>query len=268
MKEYIIKENPDGTKIYLRDVQLKIYEILCGFDDICKENDIEYCLSYGTALGALRHKGFIPWDDDVDVMMNYENYDKLVKVLSEKLESPFYFHCLETDPLYNATICEMKFRIEGTFLEEKNFLLKNRCEGNGLFLDVFVIDSISASKHVHNAYRGLFALMIAPLVLLDKLGFKAGLLKKLNRKISRHYTKVNRNSGYVGIGPSWVYDGFNDDRLKVESVFPFGELEFENRMFPVPKDTDAYCEVLYGKNYMSFPPIESQKPGHISDIKI
>ena len=68
----------------LQKVKEKEFEILCAFDDFCKENDIKYSLAYGTLLGAVRHGGFIPWDDDIDIIMNKENFDKLVSAWEVK----------------------------------------------------------------------------------------------------------------------------------------------------------------------------------------
>lgn len=265
---FVIKEKEDGSVIYLHDVQMKILEILKEFDRICKANNIEYALSYGTVLGAVRHSGFIPWDDDVDVLMDYKNYNKLVKVLEKEVKAPFYFHCNETDDLYNATICEMKFRIDGTKVVEKNFLLKNRCEGNGLFIDVFIMDSVSESTKPHSFVRFYSMILAGILVFTDLLGFKMAWLKKKYRNIGRKYADKNSDSSYVGIQPTWVYDGFKDDRVERDVVFPFSELEFEGYSFPVPGDYHQYCEKMYGPNYMEFPPLEQQKPKHISDISI
>lgn len=265
---FVIKEKEDGTLIYLHDVQSKIFEILQEFDRICKLNNIEYALSYGTVLGAVRHQGFIPWDDDIDVMMDYKNYDKLVKVLEKHVDYPFYFHCNETDGLYNATLCEMKFRIDGTSVIEKNFLLKNRCEGDGLFIDVFIIDSVSESDKQHQRVR-FFAMILAGfLVLMDQIGFKMVSLKKFYRSIGRKYAEKNKDSKYVGIQPTWVYDGFRDDRTDRSVIFPYSELEFEGHVFPVPHDVHEYCERIYGKSYMELPPIDHRKPKHIADITI
>lgn len=265
---FIIKEKDDGTVVYLHDVQSKLLEIMLEFDRICKTHDIEYALSYGSVLGAVRHGGFIPWDDDVDVLMDYKNYDRLVEVLKNSIEEPFYFHCNETEDFYNATICEMKFRMDGTEIIEKNFLLKNRCQGDGLFLDVFIVDAISESVFKHRMLYIYSVILAFFLVTGDLLGFRMKWLKKKFRNLGRNNARKNSKSPYVGLQPTWVYDGFKDDRLLRTEVFPFVEMEFEGHSFPVPNNYALYCEKIYGATYMEYPPIQFQKPKHIRDITI
>lgn len=265
---YVIKENVDGSVVYLHDVQSKILDILLDFDKICKENNIEYALAYGTVLGAVRHGGFIPWDDDIDVMMDYRNYDKLVSVLSSKEYLPYYFHCNDTDDLYNATICEMKFRLDNSKIVEQNYLLKNRCEGDGMFIDIFICDSISESVFKHKFLRFISVFLVLILIVTDLIGFKMVWLKSFFRNIGRRNARKYETSDYVGIQPTWVYDGFRDDRLKKSDVYPYSNIEFEGYQFPAPLNAEKYCKSIYGSHYMEYPPVEARKPKHIQDIAI
>ena len=238
MKNFVLKENADGTVVRLIDLQNKSLEILKGFDAICKENKIEYSLAYGTALGARRHLGFIPWDDDIDVMMNYENYDKLVSVLKSNDIAPYYFHCFETDVKYNVTLPEMKFRLEGTYVIEKNTLLKNKCEGDGLFIDVFIVDHLSDSTG-H-----------CPITLTDP------------------YSKKHQKSNTLGVSVGWVYDFMNEGGIDVSSIYPYSKTQFEGKEFPCPCDMDAYLKAVYSDTYMELVPESQRKPKHIADIKL
>ena len=83
MKEYILKTRKDGTSITVRDVQLVLLEMLKDIDALCKKHNIRYWLTGGSALGAVRHKGFIPWDDDADIGMLREDYEKFQRVVHE-----------------------------------------------------------------------------------------------------------------------------------------------------------------------------------------
>ena len=94
-EEYIIKTRKDGSKITVRDVQDSLLDILIDVDKICRENNIKYILEGGTALGAIRHKGFIPWDDDLDIAMMRDEYNKFIKVLEKKLPDKYAFHCYD-----------------------------------------------------------------------------------------------------------------------------------------------------------------------------
>ena len=112
------------------------------FDQICNKHNLDYALAFGSMLGAVRHNGFIPWDDDIDILMTRTEYLKLVEILKTELKSPFYFQCFEIDERYNSTIPNMKIKIENTFIKE-NTLIKNRLKGDGIFIDIFVFDSVS-----------------------------------------------------------------------------------------------------------------------------
>ena len=81
MKEYILKVNENDEKITVRDLQLEILTIMDEIDKICKKNDIKYCLIAGSALGICNYQGFIPWDDDMDIAINIDDWDKFIEVM-------------------------------------------------------------------------------------------------------------------------------------------------------------------------------------------
>ena len=86
MQDYILKTNKDGSVITLRDVQLKLLAMAKDLDKLCRKNNIPYFLSGGSALGAVRHQGFIPWDDDFDIAMLREDYLRFQKALDKDLD--------------------------------------------------------------------------------------------------------------------------------------------------------------------------------------
>ena len=98
MEKYVLKTDKNGNEITVRDVQLVLLDMAKDIDEICKRNDIPYFLNGGSALGAVRHKGFIPWDDDFDIGMMYEDYIRFISVLKKELPSDKYvFQCFQTD---------------------------------------------------------------------------------------------------------------------------------------------------------------------------
>ena len=84
--EFLLKEKKDGTKIMVRDVQLVLMDMMKDIDEICKKNNIEYCLTGGSTIGAYLYKGFIPWDDDMDIAMMRSEYKKFIKALEKDLD--------------------------------------------------------------------------------------------------------------------------------------------------------------------------------------
>lgn len=123
-------------------LQDKILEIAVELDKFCNENDIDYCLMGGSALGAKRHKGFIPWDDDLDVFMTPDNYEKFRKAFEEKGNKDKYY--LQELGLTDGMVTTAKIRLNGsTYLEES---LKKYDMHHGIFIDIFILHNCPDSK--------------------------------------------------------------------------------------------------------------------------
>ena len=122
----------------LRKVQLTQLEIAKEIRRVCEENDIPYFLTCGTLLGAVRHQGFIPWDDDMDVGMLRENYEKFCRIAPEKLKPEYCWQSWYTDPNYALPFGKVRKR--GTlYLEAKS----HRLAENGFYVDIFPYDAVS-----------------------------------------------------------------------------------------------------------------------------
>ena len=122
----------------LRKVQLTQLEIAKEIRRVCEENDIPYFLTCGTLLGAVRHQGFIPWDDDMDVGMLRENYEKFCRIAPEKLKPEYCWQTWYTDPNYALPFGKVRKR--GTlYLEAKS----HRLAENGFYVDIFPYDAVS-----------------------------------------------------------------------------------------------------------------------------
>ena len=108
---------------YKRDLQLKILDMVKDIDLVCKKHNIKYYLAYGSVLGAVRHQGFIPWDDDFDIMLKLDDYNKFIKACQEDLDSKKYFvQTLETDPNYYLSFGKIR-NIQTTLIELLHYML-------------------------------------------------------------------------------------------------------------------------------------------------
>ena len=117
-------------------------DILLEIDSFCKKNNLRYFLAYGTLIGAIRHKGFIPWDDDIDIGMMRKDYDLFIKYASEELDSKYYLDCYETNK--NCYLPFAKVRKNNTiFDEEENHHLNNH---KGIYVDVIPIENASNKR--------------------------------------------------------------------------------------------------------------------------
>ena len=146
------KYNPEGSK--LRQDQLELLQMLKRVDAICKENNIQWWLSSGTLLGAARHKGFIPWDDDIDIVMLRKDYRRLEKILRKMDDKEFILHSMCSDVEY--VNCFSKYRKRDGVIESKN-----RCHKyyrwRGIGFDIFTIEKTSyfAAKAASTIYGNI-----------------------------------------------------------------------------------------------------------------
>ena len=230
--EYILKKFPDGKKITVRDLQLEILTIMDEIDRVCRKNNIEYALIAGSALGICNYKGFIPWDDDMDICIQRKDWKKFVRAMKKDLSDDFYFHCFETDRRYNILIPSMKIRKKNTYIHEVNYLLENRCPGDGIFVDAVIYDNVSDNKYIDEWKRFGIRLLMPLMVFLDNLGFKAVWLKKIILRKAEKYGKKYKKSTMTSqtIAIPWE-KFFKEPKFLKEDVYPFKEYEFEGRKF-------------------------------------
>lgn len=137
------KYNPEGSE--LRNRQLRMLDMLIYIDSVCQNNNIKYWLSSGTCLGAVRHGGFIPWDDDVDIELLKDDYDRLIKILRENENDEFVVQTHHDDPNYIMDFGKLR---DKTTKVNEVFGIDNLYKHQGLFVDIFCM-SPSSSKMLH-----------------------------------------------------------------------------------------------------------------------
>lgn len=234
--------NPEGS--LLRRDQKELLRILTVIAGICKENDIQWWLDSGTLLGALRHRGFIPWDDDVDIVLMKEDYDRLEEILCNLDDEEFVFHCNKTDKDYVNTFGKFRKKEGCVKVKSKRY---DYYKWAGVGLDVFAIEKISypavaigrffykllTNYTVHIRNRSLrHALITFGQFISFKLLFPVlRLIGKINPKGEYHYA--------LGIG--WTKTAYD-----IDTLLPLSEAEFEGVTFPAPHDPDRYLRNLYG----------------------
>lgn len=262
-QELRAKYNPEGS--LLRQEQLRMLDLLNEVDRICKKYNIRYWLSSGTLLGAVRHKGFIPWDDDLDVEMFEEDYDKLMKVLPDELPENLALQCHETDPNYFFPYAKLRDR--NSYLEE--FCIYDRYfKEQGIFIDIFPLVKIPRwvgwiSGHMHGQIYNQFN---NPKLSDETRLHRASWIFNFNRKfgfpVLRFFSKFRRTTSEwrITLGTSYLRPRLEED------ILPLTEMEFEGRKYPVPHDADAMLRKLYG-DYMKLPDLTNLHP-HCSVLKI
>lgn len=270
--KYILKTMKDGTEVTVKDVQNILLDMIKDIDELCKKNNIEYVLTGGSTLGAIRHKGFIPWDDDMDIAMKRSEYHKFIKALKKDLNKEKYtFHCYEVNKKYNVVAGPaMKIRKKGTYLKESNVLLPNQCkDSDGIFIDVFIYDHMAKSTIFDIPLRAINTLLMPIAVFFENIHINPIPIKALFRFNAVLYGKLCSKSKYMGDELTWVYSKITHPLRYLETdLFPVQYVPFENIELPVQHDYDAYLKKHYGPNYMTPPPKKKQFAKHIVDINL
>lgn len=238
----------------VKKAQEKMYEILVAFDNICQKHNLTYWLDHGTLLGAVRHQGFIPWDDDLDVTMPREDYEKFLTIAQDELSDEYFLQTQQTDKYYQNFFAKIRDR-KSTFVDAWEGKRDIRYH-QGIYIDIFPLNTISntplsiarykifvfISKLVHNRY-------IKSIVLAKPL---VKLLNSFHKKEGEFVVSGGENMHYV-------------IHIEKEKIFPLTEVVFEGGWFPAPKETNAYLKSIFGDTYMQLPPKEKQK---VHSVKI
>lgn len=278
-ENYVICEK-NGKQITVRDLQLEVLSIMDEVHRVCEKNNVRYALIAGSALGIANYKGFIPWDDDIDICVLREDWDKFIDALNKDLSEDFYFQCFENDKRFNAIMGPtMKIRKKNTYIQEVNFLLKNKCKsGDGIFIDALIYDNINENKYIDEANRMVVRILMPLMVFLDNIGINPVLLKRFVRWHAYRYSKRNKNSSRIGniITEPWVpfLKGRHFDK---KDVLPFRLYDFEGRKFYSYNNIEKISKENYGPNclkkwdgekWVETLPVSKRKPKHTVDLNL
>lgn len=269
-QQYILKTNQDGTVITLKDLQNVLLNMMVDIDAVLRKHNIAYFLNGGSALGAYRHQGFIPWDDDIDIALMMEDFVRAIPVLKQELSDRYAIQCFEIDNKYNVLIPGMKIRLKGTKIKEVNNLLTNKCvECDGIFIDVFVYSKANSTMLFDLPLRLLNLSLMPLIVFLENCGINPLLLKRWFKWNAKVYHIANKTSKHVGFDLTWTFKSpFKPFIFPESDIFPVQEMEFEGYKFFVPHHIESYLKIAIGSTFKDLPPRDRQIPKHLKDIEI
>lgn len=255
----------------LRKLQMVILEILKVIDKICKENNINYWIDAGTLLGAKRHGGFIPWDDDCDICMMREDYNKFQKVIKNELPEGLIFENKNCKNWSQKDVDIQPSFLKIFYLDHfKGFERASGLACRGTFVDIFPMDPVNVDiidsklgkilnkvayfrKSKPQKFRDYFK------IFLQKLSIEELWINKCS-KLDK-YGKAD----YIVYG---VDTPFLDRKYmqKKDTIFPLSNIAFEGIQVSCPNKVEDYLEKMYG-DYMQLPSQEERIP-HILNLRI
>lgn len=249
------------VKNELREHQKALLELLCEFDRICKKLDIPYILFAGSMLGAVRHKGFIPWDDDLDILMMRKDYERFLSEAETVITSDRFY--LQKEFSEHWPMFFSKLRLNGTTCLETYHPRDPETHG-GVYIDIFPCDN--ASKYGFGRKLQFYASKVVIAKSLNKRGYETDsktkklfmsvcsvLPMRLFLGITKHGSK---NSKYVH---SFLGGAASFEKNIYERAYMTERIssEFEGGIFPIPKDYDSLLRIIYG-DYKRIPPPEER----------
>lgn len=255
VEENLREYNPEGSE--LRQLQLKMLDILVRVADIAGKHGIPYWLSGGTLLGAVRHGGFIPWDDDIDIELLRPDYKKLLKILRKELPADLYLQT-PSDKGYRLLFSKVRDRYSVVYEADDDL---NSFEEKGIYIDIFPEErSYKGLKNIVDffygrAYRRIkrgkpfhsirFFYEYAVSLFLFPVGYVLMWLARCLCSITRPDNILHS----YGIG--------NTTNHNIKYLFPQSKILFEGKEFSAPGDVHAYLSKQYG-DYMKIPPKEKR----------
>lgn len=256
------KYNAEGTP--LRKAQLCMLGILVEIDKICRRHNIPYWLDSGTLLGAVRHGGFIPWDDDMDICVLKADYPRLRKSLLEELPEQYRLSDTQNEPY--AFGLTPRVKDTHTYC---NYPLFHKQNSQGLWVDILLQVSAVPSWYKQRVEK-LYARVFREIHHYAESQGKARWVCALKTGLA--YLACPLAYALAGLGDLWAkkhyhgelmhtWDLYHTSRRYECDIFPLAEMCFEGKMFYVPHDVDAYLRHIYG-DYMQIPD-ESYRVTHM-----
>ena len=278
------------TNSQLKKLQSTLLSIVKDFDKVCKKNNIEYSLGGGTCLGAIRHNGFIPWDDDMDLNLTRTEYNKFRKVFKKELSEKYWLTTPEDTKEYGLGFARLR---------KKHTIYKSREDKNndqcGIYIDLFIIENTYNNiilRYIHGFLSLLFGLLLSCknffinreeyLKLIKKSSLKIKTIFRIKifigfllfwisqDNLTKAWNTINsmckdNNSKYVTIPVGRKH--FFKELTKRDGFCDYKTHIFEDVKLPICNDYKSYMKRLYGDTYMEIPSKEEQEKHVFYELK-
>lgn len=253
--------NGEGTT--LRKVQLRLVEMLVEIDKICRKHDILYWIDFGTLLGAVRHQGFIPWDDDLDITFTTEDLHRFMEIAPKELPDWLFLQTKTTDPSFGRILNKVRDNKSLYITPNEDFTKKYN---KGIFIDLFEIQpypnvNAKLQKIIMRWYIKVsgFFIIKQKVTLKNHLATLSFPLIKLFLNVIWYLFNIGKKNK---LGYEKHFNVYGNSYTK-EMIFPLKDLSFEGHTFLAPANPDQYLTSIYG-DYMKIPSKEKRRTHSIN----
>lgn len=258
----------------IRKLQLKELESLLFFKDFCEKNDLRWYLLGGCVIGAVRNKGFIPWDDDIDIIMPRNDWERMQELWKEQVDSErFLMLMTDGDNLFTGNTFATLVDTSATMVKENQ---QDLDIPHGIVTDIFPIDGCPDGKiqrYIQYMWAMIYSLFISEWIprrygKIPKIGAKAllGIIRSrktrtkiwkfAEKQLKKYDFETHEFSTELYAGPHYMQKKYPQKAFAKETY-----LEFEGMMLPVMQGYHEYLSIAFG-DYMQLPPVEKQVPHH------
>lgn len=251
--------------------------LLKKFKEVCEKNNLKFYLTYGSLLGAIRHNGYIPWDDDIDITMPREDYDKLKEIAAKEFEDPYFYQTQENElDFFGGGFSRLR---DSRTTGYENIHFGHQFNA-GIWIDITAIDKVPNSyfsrKLQSKMVRFYQQIMFAKIYsrdndyFLDISSFKMKLLKKIANRLTHKeicfrlnkWCSIAKNKKNKNVGILTQYGCYEQELYKAEWFIGVKYKIFENIKVPIPIGYDEFLKKIFGDDYANLPPLEERKPHH------
>ena len=276
---YAIGRDTDGHIGYVKDAQKIVFDIVLEIDRICRKNNISYALAFGSALGIYNYQGFIPWDDDADIAIDYFDIIRLKEAFEKDLSPEYEFICYEKDERYNVLIPTFKVKKRVSYMRDKNYRLwKDHTESyEGFFVDIVAFMGMkNKTKHFWHLFKSqvemVFYFISDFIFKHDPKGMKRR-LKNRENKLANLY----KDEKYVCQSVILPFQIASVNLYPREIIYPFKEYTFNGVKLYSFNNIEEFSRIRFGENSLKVEkdgvmvdllPKKKRKPLHIKEFLI
>lgn len=248
--DYVLGKDKNGKVHYIREIQEVVFPIVLEIDRICRKHNIPYALGFGSCLGLYNYQGFIPWDDDADIVFNYEDLPRLIEALKKDLSDQFVFDCYEVDKRYNILQPTIKIKNKyGPTMVDYNYkrMPDHIKSSEGFFVDMVALidvpDFKTLKKLVNKSRRRLISYFVKDYIFKkDPLALKEK-IKEEEKKYALEY----KGSPYVTQTFILPFPCPKHNLFPKEMIYPFKEYDFKGHKLYSFNDVEGFISYFFGK---------------------